>query len=111
MANFTSMSTGVGQLNYTFATSAASEFSVTVENESAHKSEYRERQIKRIQDRVANKPGISFGRLRSDLHLESSKSNKVKKRLASRRSQSFCSFRSNLPLINLSAITFGTRIE
>ncbi len=72
MANFTSMSTGVGQLNYTFATSAASEFSVTVENESAHKSEYRERQIKRIQDRVANKPGISFGRLRSDLHLESS---------------------------------------
>lgn len=72
MANFTSMSTGVGQLNYTFATSAASEFSVTVENESAHKSEYRERQIKSIQDRVANKPGISFGRLRSDLHLESS---------------------------------------
>jgi hypothetical protein len=72
MANFTSMSTGVGDLNYTFATATATEFGVTVEHASEHKNEYRARQISRIQERVANKPDITFGRLRSDLHLDAS---------------------------------------
>ena len=31
---------------------------------------YREAQIKRIQDRVATKPDITFARLRADLNLE-----------------------------------------
>ena len=60
MADYSAMSTGVGKLNYSFSTSTAAEFGVKVENA----------QIKRIRDRVATKPDITFARLRADLNLE-----------------------------------------
>lgn len=41
-----------------------------VENASGRPNHYREAQIKRIRDRVATKPDITFARLRADLNLE-----------------------------------------
>ncbi len=70
MADYSAMSTGVGKLNYSFSTSTAAEFGVKVENASGHPNHYREAQIKRIRDRVATKPDITFARLRADLNLE-----------------------------------------
>jgi hypothetical protein len=59
-------------LNYSFSTSSATEFGVKVENASGRPNHYRDAQIKRIRDRVAAKPEITFARLRADLNLETS---------------------------------------
>lgn len=49
MADYSAMSTGVGQLNYTFGTSTAAEFGVKIENAGTHTNGFRQTQIARIQ--------------------------------------------------------------
>ena len=70
MADYSAMSTGVGQLNYTFGTSTAAEFGVKIENTGTHTNGFRQTQIARIQERVAAKPNITFARLRADLNMD-----------------------------------------
>ena len=52
MADYSAMSTGVGQLNYTFGTSTAAEFGVKIENAGTHTNGFRQTQIARIQERL-----------------------------------------------------------